>query len=59
MGMSLWTAKFLGPVFLAASTPMIISPQSIKELADDFLKSRSLIYISGKPPGPGTGSLRP
>lgn len=47
MEMSIWIAKFLGPVFLAASTPMVISPQSIKDLADDFLKSRSLVYVTG------------
>jgi hypothetical protein len=40
MEMSIWIAKLLGPVFLAASIPMIASPQVVRELADDFLKSR-------------------
>lgn len=47
MEMSTWLAKLLGPVLLATSTPMIISPRSVRELADDFLKSRSLMYVSG------------
>jgi hypothetical protein len=46
MEMSIWIAKLLGPVFLAVSTPMIASPQVIQEVAEDFLKSRSLIYVS-------------
>lgn len=47
MEMSIWIAKLLGPVLLAAAVPMVITPNVIGELANDFLKSRSLIYVSG------------
>ncbi len=47
MEMSIWIAKFLGPVFLAAATPMMIRPDSIEPLADEFLKSQALMYVSG------------
>lgn len=47
MEMSIWIAKFLGPVFLAASAPMIIRPNSIQPLADEFLKSPAIMYVSG------------
>jgi hypothetical protein len=47
MEMSVWIAKLLGPVCLAVSTPVIASPRVIQEVAADFLKSRSLIYVSG------------
>jgi hypothetical protein len=47
MEMSIWIAKLLGPVFLATATAMVVHPRTIKELADDFLENRSLIFISG------------
>lgn len=47
MEMSIWIARFLGPVLLATAVPMIITPKVIGELAGDFLESRSLIYVSG------------
>lgn len=47
MEISIWIAKLLGPTLLATAIPMIITPKIIGELANDFLKSRSLIYVSG------------
>ena len=47
MEMSIWIAKFLGPVLLATSVPMIFFPLRVRELADGFLKDQPLVYISG------------
>ncbi|MBO6727553.1 MAG: hypothetical protein JJ911_17995 [Rhizobiaceae bacterium] len=47
METSIWIAKLLGPVVLAVSIPMIVSLQLLRELAREFLKSTSLIFMSG------------
>ncbi len=45
--MAVWISKFLGPVILALSLPMILSPESLQETARRFLVDRPLILISG------------
>ncbi len=45
--MAVWISKFLGPVILALSVPMILSPASLQETARRFLVDRPLILISG------------
>jgi len=47
MDTSIWIARLIGPVLLAAATPMVAAPRSMTALADDFLQSRPLIYLSG------------
>ena len=47
METSIWIAKLIGPVVLAASIPMIVSLQLLRELAREFLKSTPLIFLSG------------
>ena len=45
--MAIWISKFLGPVILALSLPMILSPTSLQEITRRFLTDRPLILISG------------
>ncbi|MBO6902338.1 MAG: hypothetical protein JJ864_13430 [Rhizobiaceae bacterium] len=47
METSIWIAKLIGPVVLAASIPMIVSLHLLRELAREFLKSTPLIFLSG------------
>jgi hypothetical protein len=44
---SFFIAKLLGPVLTAAAIPMIVNPNYLKEIANEFLKARALIYITG------------
>jgi hypothetical protein len=45
--MSIWIAKLLGPVVLAAAVPMVASPRHLHEIARSFLQDPALIYITG------------
>jgi hypothetical protein len=47
METSIWIARFLGPVILATSVPMMAAPRGIQALAEDFLDDRPLIFVSG------------
>ncbi|MCG6858303.1 MAG: hypothetical protein LJE67_09565 [Salaquimonas sp.] len=47
MAMSIWIAKLLGPVMLVAAVAMLASPKAIHALAEEFLKSRALIFVTG------------
>lgn len=45
--MAIWISKFLGPIILAVSIPMIVSLASLQETTSRFLDDRPLILISG------------
>ena len=47
METSILIARLLGPVLLVAVIPTLATPKVITEITDDFLKSPSLIFISG------------
>lgn len=45
--MAIWISKFLGPVILALSVPMIVTPTSLQETTRRFLADGPLVLISG------------
>ena len=45
--MAIWISKFLGPLMLVLSIPMIITPTSLQETTRRFLADRPLVLISG------------
>ena len=45
--MSVWIAKFLGPLILALSVPMILTPTRLTNITTQFLEDSPLILISG------------
>jgi hypothetical protein len=45
--MAIWIAKFLGPIILALSVPMMVTPRVLKAITDQFLENSALILISG------------
>jgi hypothetical protein len=45
--MSIWIARFLGPIFLVLAVRMIISPSSLLETSRKFLADSPLVLISG------------
>jgi len=45
--MAIWISKFLGPIILALSIPMIITPTSLQETTRRFLADSPLVLISG------------
>lgn len=45
--MAIWISKLLGPVILAASIPMVVTPSSLQETARRFLADTPLVLISG------------
>ena len=47
MDSSFYIARLLGPVLLAAALPMVFNPTYIQELADEFLKTHALMYVTG------------
>ena len=47
MALTIWIAKFLGPVTLVLSMPMIFSPQSLQETTKRFLADSPLVLVSG------------
>ncbi len=47
MAMAIWISKFLGPVMLVLSIPMIVTPTSLQETAKRFLADRPLVLVSG------------
>jgi hypothetical protein len=44
---STFVARLIGPIFLAGAIGMFISGQNYRMMADEFLRSRALIYLSG------------
>ncbi len=45
--MAIWISKFLGPVILALSIPMIVTPSNLQETTRRFLADSPLVLISG------------
>jgi hypothetical protein len=45
--MAIWISKFLGPVILVLSIPMIVTPTSLQETTRRFLADSPLVLISG------------
>ncbi len=45
--MAIWISKFLGPVILTLSIPMIVTPTSLQETTRRFLADSPLVLISG------------
>ena len=45
--MAIWISKFLGPVILTLSVPMIVTPTSLQETTRRFLADSPLVLISG------------
>jgi hypothetical protein len=47
MEMSIWISKFLGPIILVVSIPMIVTPTNLQETTKRFLADSPLVLISG------------
>lgn len=47
MGNSVFLAKLIGPVVLAVAIGIFVNGATYRLLADEFLRSRALIYLSG------------
>ena len=45
--MAIWISKFLGPVILVFSIPMVVTPTSLQETTRRFLADTPLVLISG------------
>lgn len=45
--MTIWIAKFLGPVILVVSVPMVLSPGRLEQTTTRFLEDSPLILVSG------------
>jgi len=45
--MTIWISKFLGPIILVLSIPMIITPTNLQVTTSRFLADSPLILISG------------
>jgi hypothetical protein len=47
MSNSTFLARLIGPLFIAGAVGMLVNAQTYRMLADEFLRSRALIYLSG------------
>ena len=47
MANSVFLARLIGPVMLAVGIGVFVNGQVYRMLADEFLRSRALIYLSG------------
>ena len=47
MPTSIFLAKLIGPIFLAVGIGLIVNAAVYKTLAEEFLRSHALIYLSG------------
>lgn len=45
--MSIWIAKFLGPIILALGIPMVVAPKDLLNTSKQFLSDSPLVLISG------------
>ena len=45
--MAIWISKFLGPVILALSISMIVTPTSLQEITRRALADSPLVLLSG------------
>lgn len=44
---STFLAQLIGPVFVVMGAGMLVSPRDYRTMAEEFLRSRALIYIAG------------
>lgn len=47
MAMAILISKFLGPVILALSIPMIVTPSNLQQTTKGFLADSPLVLVSG------------
>jgi uncharacterized membrane protein len=47
MQTSVFLAKLIGPIFLAVGIGLLLNADTYRKLADEFLRSTALIYLSG------------
>ena len=47
MGNSVFLARLIGPVALAAGVGLLINPAAYKSMADEVMRSRALVFLSG------------
>jgi hypothetical protein len=47
MSNSIFLARLIGPLFLAVGIGIFVNSATYRLLADEFLRSRALIYLSG------------
>ncbi len=47
MRVAVWISKFLGPIILALSIPMIVTPARLQDTTRRFLADSPLVLISG------------
>jgi uncharacterized membrane protein len=47
MATSIFLAKLMGPIMLAVGIGVFANTQTYRQLAEEFLRSRALIYLSG------------
>jgi uncharacterized protein YjeT (DUF2065 family) len=45
--MAIWISKFLGPIILTLSIPMMVTPSNLQETTKRFLADSPLVLISG------------
>ena len=50
MANSIFLAKLMGPVMLAVGIAVLINGNGFRSLAEEFLRSRPLIFLSGLSP---------
>jgi hypothetical protein len=47
MANSIFLAKLIGPIFIAGAAGMLINGRAFLAMADELLRSRALIFLSG------------
>jgi uncharacterized membrane protein len=47
MPTSIFLAKLIGPVFIAVGIGLVVNAAAYRKLADEFLRSLALVYLSG------------
>ena len=47
METTIWIAKLIGPILVAVSVPMIVTPSRLQETTRRFLADSPLILVSG------------
>jgi hypothetical protein len=47
MSTSLFLAKLIGPVMLAVGLAVFINPRAFREMSEEFMASRALMFVGG------------
>ena len=47
METSIFLAKLMGPLFVAMGLAVLLHPQRIRQMGQEFIESEALIYLSG------------